>query len=62
MTETTYQTFSGSYVIVEHTMRNGKDYDDGDTRTIKYVSGELKGRVIDQVFEGPSSCGGWYDI
>jgi hypothetical protein len=61
--ETTYKTFAGSYVIVTHTMRNGKDYDDGDTRTIKYVSGEFKGRVIEQLFEGDGAgWGGWVDV
>lgn len=55
-------TIGGTYRIEAHTMKNGTDYDDGDTRTIRYISGDLKGRVIEQVFAGPSSVGGWVDI
>ncbi len=58
----TVNSVFGQYLVLRHTMRNGVDYDDGDTRTIRYVDGTLRGRTIDQEFQGDSDCGGWYDL
>lgn len=36
-------------------------FNEGDTRTIRYCTGELKGRKVDQIFHGDNATGGWYD-
>jgi hypothetical protein len=58
-----FSGWAGRYCIIDLSISNpDHDFQDGDTRTIKYLSGTLEGRVIPQIFLGPSSTGGWYDI
>ena len=58
----TFGTISGTYRIVRDTKPIGRDYRNGDERTIKYISGQLRGQVIEQVFLGPTKTGGWFDL
>lgn len=58
----TFNGLSGTYRIERDTKPDGRDYQAGDERTIHYISGDLKGRYVEQVFEGPSNTGGWVDL
>ena len=46
------------YTVLESTMANGIDFDEGDTRAISYESDDF---IIRQTFHGDSATGGWYD-
>jgi hypothetical protein len=46
------------YTVLEFMMANGVDFNDGDTRAIRYAGDDF---VIRQTFMGDSATGGWYD-
>lgn len=62
LTGKTFASISGTYRIVRDTKPAERDYQNGDERAIEYVDGRLAGETIEQVFEGPSSTGGWIDV
>lgn len=58
----TFAAMGGKYRILRDTKPPGRDYQDGDERSIQYISGKLHGRVIEQVFRGSTKAGGWFDL